>query len=101
MIAATGRLISLTPTPRHPDPTHNAHNVRCVARQWVLNGVLTLLCVETGPTLPWGYPTPVADPRLFLDYVNAIEIGGGAAFDLVLVSSQAPIAIIAPLSWLL
>lgn len=56
--------------------------------QWVVNGVLTLVCVEMGPTQPWGFPSPVSNPALFLDYVNAIEASGHNAFDVVMVSRK-------------
>lgn len=59
---------------------------------WVVNGVLTLVCVEMGPTQPWGFPSPVSSPALFLDYVNAIEASGHNAFDVVMVDGRFRVA---------
>jgi hypothetical protein len=53
--------------------------------QWVLNGVLTLICVDIGPTGPWGKPTPAANSSVFPDYSNIIATLGVPQFDVVLV----------------
>jgi len=57
----------------------------CLLVQWVTNGVLTLLCVDVGPTGNWGYPQPSANSSTFADYSNAIETTGETQFDVVLV----------------
>ncbi len=47
--------------------------------------MLTLLCVDVGPTASWGYPLSSANTSTFADYSNAIENTGETQFDVVLV----------------
>jgi hypothetical protein len=45
---------------------------------WIKDGVLTYLCVDTGVTGRFGTPTGKSDPKLFINYLDALDEAAAA-----------------------